>query len=226
MQDLPGMIERRTTADAVFEHLHKEITSLALPPGTKLSELEVARRFEVSRQPVREAFSRLSNLELVLVRPQKATVVRGFSRERVAQSRFVRLAVELEAVQQACNSWTPGKAKTLQKNLDEQRDALTSHPERFHDLDSQFHTLICELGGCPRAISAIAECRQKIDHLCSLSLARKSEAETLYEDHLELAQALKDKSHEKAIAIARLHLSRLDSVIDQVHQSHTEYFEE
>lgn len=226
MQDLSGMIERRTTADVVFEHLRHEITTLALPPGTKLSELDVARRFDVSRQPVREAFSRLSNLELVLVRPQKATVVRGFSRERVAQSRFVRLAVELEAVREACNSWTPEKANTLQRNLDEQREALVSDQERFHDLDSHFHTLICELGGCPRAINAIAECRQKIDHLCSLSLARKSEAEKLYEDHLALAQAIADKSHEKAIAITRLHLSRLDSVIDQVHQSHTEYFEE
>jgi len=223
---MTSIFERRTAAEAVFEHLHQEIVSLELLPGTKLSEVDVARRFDVSRQPVREAFSRLSNLELVLVRPQKATVVRGISLERVAQARFVRMAVELEAVRQACNVWSPIKANMLQKNLDQQQVALQSEPEQFHELDSQFHTLICELGECPRAIDVIGECRQKIDQLCSLSLARKSEAATLFEDHVELANALKSNSHETAIEIARKHLNRLDSIIDSVHQSHAEYFEE
>ena len=71
MRENTGTFERRTTADVVFEQLHREIASLTLLPGTKLSEAEVARRFGVSRQPVREAFSRLGNLELLLVRPQK-----------------------------------------------------------------------------------------------------------------------------------------------------------
>lgn len=81
------MIERRTTADVVFERLRDEIVSLELLPGTKLSEIDVAKRFDISRQPVSDAFSRLGNLELLLVRPQKATVVRGFSMERVAHAR-------------------------------------------------------------------------------------------------------------------------------------------
>jgi len=86
--------------------------------------------------------------------------------------------------------------------------------------------LICELGGCPRAIEVISECRSKIDRLCSLSLARKSEAATLFDDHNQLADALKSNSRERAIEIARLHLSRLDTIIDKVHQTHAEYFEE
>jgi DNA-binding GntR family transcriptional regulator len=51
-------------------------------PGTKLSETEVARRFGVSRQPLRSAFRKLANEELLFFRPQKAAVVRGFSMER------------------------------------------------------------------------------------------------------------------------------------------------
>jgi len=88
MAEMTTMFERRTTADVVFEHLQQEITSLELRPGTKLSEVDVARRFDVSRQPVREAFSRLSNLDLLLVRPQRATVVRGFSGIKVRPIRY------------------------------------------------------------------------------------------------------------------------------------------
>jgi len=225
MQELTNRFERRTTADVVFERLYQDITSLELIPGTKLSEAEVARRFDVSRQPVREAFSRLGNLELLLVRPQKATVVRGFSLERVAHVRFVRLAVELEVVKRASDVWNKSKADTLQQNLDQQRKALKSTPEQFHALDSRFHTLICELGECPLAVETITECRQKIDRLCSVSLATKSEAATLLDDHIELADALKSGSTARAVEITRLHLGRLDSTIEQIHQSHAEYFE-
>lgn len=226
MQEITKLFERRTTADVVFEQLQKEIASLELLPGTKLSEAEVARRFGVSRQPVREAFSRLGNQELLLVRPQKATVVRGFSLQRVAHARFVRLAVELEVIQQACTIWDASRTETLQHNLQQQQQVLDEEPDQFHTLDFQFHKLICELGGCPLAVEAIAECRQKIDRLCTLSLARQSEAATLLDDHKKLARALKAKSAERATAIVRQHLSRLDSTIKEIHVTHSNYFED
>ena len=225
MQDITGTSERRTAAKAVFEQLHQEITSLEILPGTKLSEAEVARRFGVSRQPVREAFGRLGNLELLLVRPQKATVVRGFSLQRVEHARFVRLAVELEVTRQACSVWNSVTAAALQQNLDQQRQAIRRESEEFHSLDIQFHKLICELAGCPLAVESIVECRQRIDRLCTLSLARHTEAAILLEDHEGLADALKAKSVERAHAIIRQHLNRLDDTIDEVHQKHFEYFE-
>jgi DNA-binding GntR family transcriptional regulator len=218
-------VDRRTTANAVFDDLHREITSLELLPGTKLSEAEVARRFGVSRQPVREAFSKLDNLDLLLVRPQKASVVRGFSIQRVAHARFLRLAVELEVVKRACAVWSASTAEILHRNIEQQRQSLSDRSEQFHALDFQFHKLICELSGCPLAVESIAECRQRIERLCTLSLARNSEPEIVLDDHEKLAEALKDKSEERALAITRLHLGRLDSIIEEVHQTHFEYFE-
>ena len=96
MSETVELMERRTTTDVVFDALHEEIVSLKLLPGSKLSEAEVSKRFGVSRQPVRDAFNRLANLDLMLIRPQKASEVRGFSMERIAHARFVRLAIELE----------------------------------------------------------------------------------------------------------------------------------
>ncbi|MXW87614.1 MAG: GntR family transcriptional regulator [Boseongicola sp. SB0667_bin_21] len=51
-------VDRRTNADDVFDYLHGEIVSLRLLPGTRISEIEVAGQFDVSRHPVREAFIR------------------------------------------------------------------------------------------------------------------------------------------------------------------------
>ena len=72
---------RKTSSDHVFDALFDRIVSLDLLPGSKISEAEIAKSFGVSRQPVREAFMRLADLNLLLIRPQRATVVRPFSRQ-------------------------------------------------------------------------------------------------------------------------------------------------
>lgn len=227
MQDLAETFQRRTTTDVVFDHLYEEILSLKLLPGTKLSEADIAQRFGVSRQPVRDAFNRLENLDLLLIRPQRATEVRGFSMERVAHARFVRLAVELEVVQRACRVWDADRAVALDKNLQQQKLAIAGgQQDQFHQLDYQFHKLICELGDCPMAFHTIEECKKKVDRLCVLSLDRKDEYATLFSDHLRIAKALRDRSPEEAAAATRQHLARLDATITDVHVKHSEYFEQ
>ncbi len=226
MSEATGTFERRTTTDVVFEHLYKDIVSLNMLPGTKLSESEVANRFSVSRQPVRDAFGRLANLELLLVRPQKATQVRGFSLERIAHARFIRLAVELEVLNRACLIWDDTRAEVLQTLIDEQRLAMDDGKnELFHTLDGHFHSRICDLSGHPAAAEVMSECRQKIDRLCVLSMGRGKEAATLVDDHANLADALVRRSISDATDITRLHLGRLDDTISRIHESHSEYFE-
>ena len=218
--------QRRTTTDVVFEKLHEEISSLTILPGSKLSEADIAQRFGVSRQPVRDAFNRLENLDLLLIRPQRATEVRGFSMRRITHARFVRLAIELEVIQRACSIWDATRVEALDQNLQLQQQALSSEQaDQFHALDYHFHKLICDLGGCPMAFDTIEECKKKMDRLCVLSLDRKDESTTLFDDHQRLAKALKDRSAKDAIAVARQHFSRLDDIIADVHNKHSEYFE-
>ncbi len=227
MQKLAEVLERRTTADLVYEKLYEQIVSLDLLPGTKLSESEIASRFGVSRQPVRDAFSKLESQNLLLIRPQKATQVRGFSLERIAHSRFVRLAVELEVVRAACSVWDKQKSKALDENLQQQKEIVSSgDTETFHALDYAFHKMICELGGHRMALETIQTCKKDIDRLCVLSLGRSSEAQTLFEDHTELAAALKDNAPDQATQITRRHLARLDDTIHEIHQSHQAFFED
>ena len=59
---LQGLGDARpeTAADQVFETLYRQVVTLELPPGSRLSEVEVARAVGVSRQPVRDAGCRSS----------------------------------------------------------------------------------------------------------------------------------------------------------------------
>ena len=55
--------------------LRERIIQNDLKPGDRLSESEVARIYDVSRQPVREAFIRLADQGLLAVLPQRGTIV-------------------------------------------------------------------------------------------------------------------------------------------------------
>ena len=55
--------------------LRTEILSLALSPGQPLDETTLAERFDLSRSPVREALIRLAGEELVVILPNRSTIV-------------------------------------------------------------------------------------------------------------------------------------------------------
>lgn len=227
MQKMVQTIERRTTIDAVYDHLQDEIASLRLLPGAKLSEAEIARQFGVSRQPVRDAFTRLENKGLLLIRPQRATVVRGFSMKQIANARYIRVAVELEVLRSACEIWDDARAAKLRENIDEQTAVVSKgHSAAFHKLDYLFHKMICGLAGHPLAFETIEECKQSVDRLCVLSLDRRDEAATLVQDHEDIALALEKRDAAGAAVAARRHFARLDKTIDEIHIEHAEYFDD
>ncbi|WP_348250281.1 GntR family transcriptional regulator, partial [Salmonella enterica] len=55
----------------IYRIVRRDIVHSLIPPGTPLSEKEVSTRFNVWRQPVREAFIKLGESGLIQVRPQR-----------------------------------------------------------------------------------------------------------------------------------------------------------
>ena len=80
-------LRQPTTTDRIFDELYQRIITLDLPPGARMSEAEVSRALGVSRQPVRDAFWRLSKLGFLTVRPQRATTVSPSSPVRLVMPR-------------------------------------------------------------------------------------------------------------------------------------------
>ncbi|PTX56304.1 GntR family transcriptional regulator [Litoreibacter ponti] len=217
--------ERRTSADVVFDYLYEQISSLELMPGTKISEAEIASKFGVSRQPVRDAFSRLDNLDLLLIRPQKATVVKKFSLTSIATARFARLAIELEVMHRAVDAWDGMLLAEFEASLDAQGQAVASRDvEGFHALDYDFHRLLCRAAKCEFAFELISENKAQVDRLCVLSLTGADSMGVLVEDHKAMLAHLKARDTAALCAATRLHLSRLDSTVETIYKDHASYF--
>lgn len=217
---------RRTTSDDVFHSIHDQISNLKMLPGTKLSEVDIAKQFNVSRQPVREAFIRLSNLGLLLIRPQRATIVRKISLVEVSQARFIRLCIELEIARLACLNFNEQHAAAFEQNLKEQGNVIDSGSiGRFGALDASFHKLMCIAAGKPEIHQTIMEQKSKTDRLCALSLSDNQECVQVFEEHKLILEHMKNGDEDKLIQQMRAHLSRLDATIKRISKTHSNYFE-
>ncbi|MDV7144473.1 GntR family transcriptional regulator [Tropicimonas sp. TH_r6] len=228
MSDPPALrsldpIARPSVADQAFSELHKQIVWLTLPPGARLSEVEVAKALGVSRQPVRDAFFRLAQLGFLEIRPQRATRVCLISSEAVAQARFVRTALEVEIVRVACESLTTQWKRQLKRNLAEQELAVQADDRKaFHHLDDAFHEALCLMSNHPFAWQIIQQSKAHLDRVRLLSLSFNQE-QTL-DEHKVLFDAVVARDKDLAESAMRAHLARLDSEIDRIRAENPDYF--
>ena len=222
-----GEGKRQTTADEVFHKLQSDITSLRLTPGAKLSEVEVAKLYDVSRQPVREAFVRLGDLNLLQIRPQKATLVKKISISELQNSRFIRAAVEVEVVRKACQLATQESLDLIDSNLSQQAEAVkTEDAKLLRSLDYEFHRLICSAADRLPAFRTIAENRRHTDRVCTLELANVSGMAEVIEGHQNIIDAIKQKNEDAAVAMTRIHLAHLDDTLEDAYEHYPDYFED
>jgi len=228
--DMPALDlnqKRRTNADLVFGRVYEQIVSLELLPGAKISETEVAERYGVSRQPVREAFNRLGALDLLDIQPQRATQVRRFSRSGIAAARYIRLALELEIARSAIEAWTPGAQAGFEANLRAQQEAVERADQvMFHALDEEFHELIADLADKRFAFDLVLQKKAQVDRICVLSLKDAAGMRVLVSDHTTIFSAIRDMDVAACEAAMRRHLSRIEATILHIERTYPDYFED
>lgn len=216
----------RTSVNDIFEVLRGEILALQLRPGDKLSEADVAARFGVSRQPVRDAFNRLASQDLLVIRPKRATEVKRFSMREIEKSRFVRAAIEEKVLRLAAKHCDLVGAARLDMALAEQVALFEQgQTDGFVALDYKFHKIFCEIAKADFAYDVIMAEKAKIDRLCVLGFSKEQRVPDLIEDHRAIANAVKAKDAEAAVKAGAIHLSRLDETIARIEAQNANYFE-
>jgi DNA-binding GntR family transcriptional regulator len=226
---VPAMMGQHPTAprpsvtDQVFDELQRQVMTLELAPGTRISEVEVAKTLDVSRQPVRDAFYRLSKLGFLVIRPQRATTVSLISPAAVMQSRFIRTALEVETVAVAATALGQRDLDALADILDRQKQAVDAEDRpAFHRLDDLFHYEICTRAGLGFVWELVAENKGHMDRVRMLSLSFASER--AYQDHLHIFEALKARDPQRAVQTMRDHLSRISVMIDRIRDENRAWF--
>lgn len=218
---------RLTTTEEVFRQLKADIISMRLKPGAKISEVEVAKACNVSRQPVREAFMRLGELDLLEIRPQRATRVRKISHQKLRDTRFIRAAVEVEVVRVACKVASPEALAAIASNLQEQQKAVAAgDPTQLKVLDYDFHRLICAAADRLPAFKVISENKTHTERACTLELNDAAGMQEVLEGHTEIYDAIRNGDAETAVAKTRVHLAHLDGTLVNASENNPDFFED
>jgi len=133
---------RLTRTDELVACLADDILHGHLRPGVRLDEHDIARRFGVSRTPVREALGQLAATGLAEKRPHRGVIVAMISETTLAEM-FVAMG-ELEAVaaRLAAETMTPVERQTLDAVHRNARllvqagsaEAYAAHNTEFHSL--------------------------------------------------------------------------------------------
>ncbi|MBE3636782.1 GntR family transcriptional regulator [Mangrovicoccus algicola] len=203
--------------------LRRRIVTGELVPGTRLSEKEIAADYGLSRQPVREAFIKLSADRLVEVRPQRGTFVCRIKIEDVMTSRFVREAVEADIARLAATRADDAAIRLLRDMLDRQRASLGAGGPVFMQLDEQFHRALAETAGQAGAWLHLESIKMHMDRVRHLTAAELPVA-PLVDQHAAIVEAVAARDPDRAEGAVRAHLRGVLEHLEAMKLSLPDYF--
>ncbi|MEC9482003.1 MAG: GntR family transcriptional regulator [Halomonas sp.] len=176
----------------LYQALRQAIIRMVLAPGQALSEKEIADTFDVSRQPVREAFIRLSESGLLEVRPQRGTYVVRISESAVMEARFVREAIEAAVARSAAENGLDARViDELNELIERQRRcAAPQDYDRFFQLDEAFHRALSLGAGHTSAWRVTEEVKAQLDRVRYLSIPESTPIPKLVDQHQAIVDAI------------------------------------
>lgn len=133
----------------VYELLRAAIISGKYRPGTRLNESKLAREFNISRIPVREALFQLRESGLVMSRERRGTFVTELATEDVQRINSLRIILEAEALRLCQRNITPDIADKLTSLVNRMEKSGAASDIDSATLDLEFHRTIWHTAGNP-----------------------------------------------------------------------------
>jgi DNA-binding GntR family transcriptional regulator len=188
----------------VARGLRDRLRTGALPPGTVLSQAEIAAEYGISRIPVRDALHILSTEGLVGLGGAGA-VVTGLSIAELQELYEMREAVE--PVVTAIAVPNVGRAEITQMAaLAEQMETEGISPADWLEANARFHALVYERADRPRMVALTEQLRRLTDRYVYLHLDVIGDVDHLHDEHRQILAAVRRGDPREVAELTRLHL--------------------
>ncbi|BCK14004.1 MULTISPECIES: GntR family transcriptional regulator [Vibrio] len=208
-----------TKSENLTEYLIEAIVEGELAPGSKISEPELAKRFQVSRGPLREALMRVEGLGLIERIPHIGARVIQLSPIKLVELYAVREALEGMAARLAARNITEIELAGLESLLSTHSTHIdqVEGASYFHQQgDFDFHYRIIQASRNQQLIGLLCD---ELYHLLRMyryqsprSHSRPVEA---LEEHKFILRAIRQRDEELAEMLMRRHISRSRQLIEQ-----------
>ena len=190
--------------DNVYESLRSDILACRLAPGEDMREQDLAARYAVSRQPVREALLRLEREHLVTVQPRQGYRVNPISLSDARDILRFRLVLEPACVAEAIEHASDSALKAL----NEFRRFSGGH-EDFIAYNRAFHTALANASGNRRMAAALCDLIGQADRLVRVSVTnlKGHNHAALVAEHVALIEAMQRRDRRGAARIIKGHIA-------------------
>lgn len=204
-------------SDAVYAEVKRGILTGALEPAERLQEGGLAKRYSVSKTPVREALNRLVHEGLLDVFPRVGYVVTECSVADAQSILDFRAILERAAIGLAVRYVTDSELARLETlaNLDVRPRERPTY-EEFFSQNRRFHLLIATASRNPELASAIEGLFDRVDRLLHYRLDIGDEESLLDEmrdEHVAVVSALRSKDPDAAQSALMVGLDRTRSQV-------------
>jgi DNA-binding GntR family transcriptional regulator len=197
--ELRPSMETARLSDTAYETIVEAILSGRLAPGTIVSELELARQFNISRTPVHDALRQLTKDGLVVQEMNRRAVIAVFNADDVHDIFEMRKLLEGEAAKRAATRLDRISQSALRQAADKTTGSLgkAGSVARWADFDETFHMTIAGACGSKRLTEDIG--RYRLLHRCFNRLTTTPEVlRQALAEHYRILEALERRDPKAA----------------------------
>ena len=205
-----------SAAVIIFNALRKAIIEGDLTDGDPLRQDEIARSFNTSRIPVREALTMLEQQGLVKTVRYKGAVVAALSMQEAGEIFDFRALLEAEVIRQAVPNMTPEILDQAQEFLE--RFSAASDPMEYGDLNRGFHATLYRASGRPYHLNVIENSMDRIDRYLRAQLVLSGGMSRADREHQAILDACRQGQADVAAQLTADHiLGAKVSLEDHIH---------
>ncbi len=192
----------QTLSDHIYRALKSDIITCRLKPGALIFEGDVARQYQVSRAPVREAIKRLAQEGLVESEPSLGHRVTPVTLQDVRELFKMRQILEVAAVNEAACLASDEQLAQLAA-LAGDGFALDGEAARlrWHQQNVEFHVALAALSQNSRLVQAIRSTIEGMYRLEHVNLSFRANTDSMVREHLGIVEALRQR--DAGLAVAR-----------------------
>lgn len=207
--DTTSVVINSTIQEQVYQILKHEVINRVFQGGEQLKEAELAKRFNVSRSPVREALHRLAGDGILTIIPNRGIFVKEFTEKYIIDVLDLRYILEQRGIQCSKEKLTHAAHDELLGMRAQMQELIVtgnSSVDVHSALDTAFHDLIMKLNDN----TFIAEVAEKISALNSmfrdLSLRSPERAIESQREHIAMIDTMLSGDIDETIRIYRDHI--------------------
>ncbi|NBF06196.1 FCD domain-containing protein [Pseudomonas sp. Fl5BN2] len=194
-----------STSEIITRHLRDAIVAGQFAEDEPIRQDDIARQFNVSKIPVREALKRLEAEGLVMFQRNRGAMVTRMSESELAQMFEVRMLLEDKALRLAIPNMTEATFARAERIC--QEFIGENNVGRWAELNWELHACLYEPAQRPFLISMIRSVNDKLERYLRMQMSLSAGKERADHEHHEILQACRDGDVERAAGLLDEHIA-------------------